>query len=109
MSAFKKLISLTGALVGFSLVTTALPGEAFAQLQYGPWRKTGECRPASPPVGPGRGGVRLPKAVGGSGAEECKWERDVTDCPRLRDKIRHPIQCTRRKDKTGYTVFPPSN
>ncbi len=109
MSAFKKLISIVGASTALGLIVTAIPSQALAQLQYGPWRNTGECRPASPPVGPGRGGVRLPKAVGGKGAEECKWEREVTDCPRLRDKIRHPIQCSRRKDRTGYTVFPPSN
>lgn len=109
MPAFKKLGSVAGSLVGIGFVATALPGPALAQLEYGPWRNTGECRHASPPVGPGRRAVRLPRAVGGKGAEECKWEREVINCPRLRDKVRHPVQCTRRKDKTGYTVFPPSN
>ena len=62
---------------------------------------------ASPPVGPGRGLVRLPQAPGGQQAYECIWVREVVDCPRIRDKVMHPLQCSRRQDRSGYTLFPP--
>lgn len=107
MSARKKLPIALAAVAGSAAIAASLPGPASAQLQYGSWRKTRDCRPASPPVGFGRGSVRLPQTPGGKGAEECKWEREVLDCPRLRDKIRHPIQCAKRKQTTDYTQFAP--
>jgi hypothetical protein len=72
-----------------------LPTPALAQLQYGPWVNSGQCKRAPPPSGPGRQGLEMPQAVGGSGpAQECLWTRQVTDCPRLRDKIMHPGKCS---------------
>jgi hypothetical protein len=78
------------AVVGLAL--SAQP--AAAQLQYGPWVNTNRCEDASPPVGVGRKAVKLPRAVGGQGAKECLWVRQVIDCPRLRDKVLHPGKCT---------------
>lgn len=89
-------------------VAAAIPGPAAAQVQYGSWSRTSDCRPAKMPVGPGRGMVPLPSA-GGSGATECKWVRDVQDCPRIRDNLRHPIQCATRKQTSGYSIGAPSN
>ena len=84
-----------------------LSSPAHAQVQYGPWRKTNVCRPASPPSGFFRGGVQMPHAPGSKGAEECKWTREVEDCPRIRDKVRHFIRCSSRRQDTDYTLFPP--
>jgi hypothetical protein len=81
---------------------------AAAQLEYGPWVNTGECKPASPPVGPGRQRVRLPQAPGGSGAKECLWVRQVLDCPRVRDVIRHPGKCTGKvREQREWSIYRP--
>jgi hypothetical protein len=94
------------ALIAALSTLTAAP--AAAQVEYGRWQKTDKCRPASPPVGPGRGGVRMPGTPGGKGATECVWEREVKECPRIRDKARHWIRClVTGKQKSGYTIFPP--
>ncbi len=94
--------------VGFALVGIALPTQATAQVEYGPWRKTNDCRPASPTSGFFRGNVRLPQAPGGGNpATECKWEREVRDCPRVRDNLRHPIRCGSRRQQAGYSLFAP--
>ena len=78
------------AVCAFALAATP----AAAELKYGPWTQTEKCYDASPPVGPGRQGVKLPRAVGGKGARECVWVRTVLECPKMRDKILHPGKCT---------------
>lgn len=90
-----------------TLLLSALPVPAFSQVQYGAWQKTGDCRPAGAPSGFLRGAVQLPQAGGGAQATECKWVREVQDCPRVRDNLAHPIRCTTRKDKSGYSLYPP--
>lgn len=81
---------------------------AAAQVQYGPWKKTNDCRPMKvPSVGFGRPNV--PRVPGTDQAMECKWEREVTDCPRIRDKLRHPIRCTTKRQRSGYSPWPPSS
>lgn len=92
------------------LAISVAPTPSRAELQYGPWRNSGECRPASPPVGPGRGGVQMPRAPGGKGARECLWERQVLDCPKLRDVIRHPGKCTGKvRRQTKWSIHSPSD
>jgi hypothetical protein len=83
------------------------PSDARAQVQYGPWFQTNDCRPLSPPVGAFRGGVRLPSAPGAKQAQECRWQRSIEDCPRVRDLLRHPIRCTTRRQQSGYSQYPP--
>lgn len=98
----------TGVMTVSALLLAALPMPALAQVQYGPWQRTNDCKRASAPSGLFRGGVQLPQAGGGTQAMECKWERDVQDCPRVRDKLAHLIRCTTRRDKAGYSINPPS-
>ena len=82
---------------------------AQAQISYGPWQR-GKCEAARAESGVGRSDP-LPYACGGSGRpQSCQWSREVRDCPRLRDKMRHPIQCsTRRQVKQGPGDRPPSD
>jgi hypothetical protein len=92
------------AVLGFGV--TAQP--AAAQLEYGPWVKTTECEDPKVPVGPGGRNVKLPRAVGGSGAKECVWVRQVIDCPRLRDKVLHPGKCTGKvREQRKWSVSRP--
>jgi hypothetical protein len=109
MPDFQKLLVRAMVAAGTAGLLAAAAAPASAQLQYGKWRKTDVCRPASPPVGPGRGKVRMPETPFGGKVRECKWEREVLDCPRLRDKILHPIQCRKRKQTSDYTVFQPDD
>ncbi len=90
------------AAAAFLLSPIATPPAA-AQLQYGPWQKTSDCRRPKLP----RGGPTIPQVPGVQPTMECKWERTVTDCPRVRDKLRHPIQCATKKQKSGYSVLAP--
>lgn len=101
---FGKIASF--ALAAALVTIAALPAPAAAQIQYGSWRATSDCRPARVPSGVGRN-VRLPQAPGGTQAMECTWERDVTDCPRIRDNLRHPIRCATRKQRSGYSLYAP--
>ena len=78
-----------------------------AQVRYGSWQKTSDCRTLRAPAGPGRGRVELPQAPGSRQALECRWERKVEDCPRVRDKLRHPVRCTTRRQKSGYSQNAP--
>lgn len=78
---------------------------ASAQVQYGPWRKTTDCQTARAPSGVGRSAIQLPSI--GAPATACVWEREVRDCPRVRDKLAHPIQCSTRKQRSSYTTIPP--
>lgn len=87
--------------------TALLAPSAHAQVRYGPWFQTNDCRSLSPPSGPFRGGVRLPSAPGGRQAQECRWERSIEDCPRVRDVLRHPIRCSSRRQRSGYSAYPP--
>lgn len=80
---------------------------ALAEVQYGPWQKTSDCRTARMPVGPGRGQVELPRTPGTEQAMECKWLRIVNDCPNLRDKLRHPIRCVTKKQISDYSQWEP--
>jgi hypothetical protein len=83
-----------------------VPTKATAQVEYGPWHQTNNCRDASPPVGPGRGRVTMPSA-GGAHARECTWEREVRNCPRIRDNLRHPIRCATGVQRSGFSLWPP--
>lgn len=91
--------------------TLAYSSPSLAQVQYGPWRKTNDCRTIRVPVGPGGGQIEVPQVPvpGRSRSMECKWVREVTDCPRIRDRLRHPIQCIKKKDFSGYSVSAPSS
>ena len=101
----------------FALATVAIMGAfagstpAAAQLQYGPWQKTSDCRTIRVPVGPGGGNVEVPQITvpGQERAMECKWERQVTECPRIRDRLMHPIQCITKRQRSCYSVSRPSN
>ena len=91
---------------GGAVIAALVPSTASAQVRYGSWHTTGDCRTARAPSGAFRGNSELPQ-TGGSLARECKWERDVEECPRIRDNLRHPIQCMTRKQKSGYSLFAP--
>lgn len=91
-------------LIGSGSLLFATP--ASAQLVYGAWNNTGKCRLATVQ---GRGRFAQPYAPGSEAPQECIWEREVKDCPRLRDKARHPFQCATHREKSGYTTIPPYN
>ena len=103
-------------LTGFGAVTffaaIANPSPTLAQVQYGPWQKTDVCQTIRVPVGPGGGQIEVPQVPvpGRERSMECKWQRQVTECPRIRDRLRHPIQCTTKRDRSkGYSVSAPGN
>ncbi len=98
-----------GTIAIFGVLAWAAP--AAAQVQYGRWEKTDICRTIRAPVGPGRSQIEVPQVEvpGRERSMECKWERKVTDCPRIRDRLRHPIQCTTKRQRSGYSVSAPSD
>lgn len=100
------LMNVTGA-AACGIILTVWSTSADAQIRYGQWQRTNDCRSAPSTVGPGGLNVRLPQTPGGSGAPACRWERTVEDCPRIRDRVRHPIRCTTRRQRSGYQVDPP--
>ena len=61
------------------------------------------------PVGALRGGVEQPQLAGADRATECTWERTVEDCPRIRDKLRHMIRCTKGRQTSSYSLYAPRN
>lgn len=87
------------------LLAATLSGDATADVKYGPWYNTGECRPARAPAIIGSG-PPIPSV--GRGAQECKYCRTVESCSgasRLR-----PFRCVLRQPKcTGYRLGPPPN
>ncbi len=97
-----------GLAIAAATFNIVAPVPLSAQLSYGSWQKTTECRPAKAPSGFNRGAINLPQAPGGSQAQECRWTRTVEDCPRIRDKLMHPIQCTRKKQVSDFTIQPPN-
>jgi hypothetical protein len=78
---------------------------ALADVKYGPWIKTSDCRPLQ------KGGNLLPYAPGGSGRPtECKYQREVQECQTMGDKVRHWIRCfITRRETSGYTTIAPNN
>lgn len=104
MSArFNCILATTGGV----LLSLAIVSPANGQIRYTPWRQTSDCRAARAPSGAFRGNTVIPQTAGGSQARECKWVRDVEECPRIRENIRHPIQCATRKQQSGYSLFQP--
>lgn len=104
MSVSRMNIGLAAvAVLALSLSLPASPAEA--QVTYGPWRQTSDCRPAR--THSGVGGTQLPRASAGV-TQECVWVRDVTSCPRIRDRLRHPIQCTTRRQSQRSILEPRS-
>ena len=102
---------LTGVLgIALALSGIGVATPAYAQLQYGPWQKTIDCRTIRVPVGPGGSQIEVPQVTvpGQPRSMECRWERQVTECPRIRDRLRHPIQCITKKQRSGYSVYPPN-
>ena len=97
-----RILSILMLIVG---PVTSTP--AHAEIRYGPWQKTSDCRTARAPSGMFRGAVTLPQAGGGGNAMECKWAREVQDCPTLRDHLAHPIVCAKKRQQSDYTLFPP--
>lgn len=89
----------------------AYSSPAAAQVQYGPWQQTDDCRTIRAPVGPGGGQIELPQVPvpGRPRSLECKWERQVTNCPRIRDRLRHPVQCTSKKDSSRFSATRPAD
>lgn len=98
------VLSFAVSLGGIGMATPAQ-----AQLQYGPWQKTNDCRTLRAPVGPGSSQIELPQVTvpGRERSMECRWERQVTECPRIRDRVRHPIQCYTKKQRSDYSVYSP--
>jgi hypothetical protein len=90
-----------------SAVLTAGAAISYAQIKYGPWRAE-QCEPLRSETGPGRSPA-LPQTPWGKQAQSCKWCREVVECPRIRDKLRHPIQCARRKHCVGPSQHPPTD
>lgn len=90
-----------------ALFVHGFPVTAQAQISYGSWQNTNDCRTLRAPSGFGRGNIELPQAGGVPRAMECRWQRDVRDCPKIGDKLMHPIQCTRRRQISGYSTQPP--
>ena len=71
----------TTGVVGLVIAGVFLTSPANAQISYGPWLKTNDCRTARAPSGVFRGAIELPQADGGERAKDCKWARTVEDCP----------------------------
>jgi hypothetical protein len=94
----------TGVLLAVAL--TATPAQA--QTTYGPWFETSDCKaqragPRYLPRGPAMPGS--PQVGGGyASAQECRWERSVTTCPRLFRSIR---DCRNRTERSGYSATRP--
>ena len=100
MTVSKRVVWLAVA----ALALTAAPVQTVeAQVRYGAWRNTGECRNAR--TTSGFGGTELPSASG-QRAQQCRWERTVESCPRVRDKLRHPIRCSTRR-QTQWSIGQP--
>jgi hypothetical protein len=99
--------AVTAAAIAGCTIVMVAPTSAEAQIRYGPWQRTSDCRSAPSTVGPGGDRIRLPQAPGGSGTPACRWERAVEDCPRIRDRVLHPIRCTTRRQRSGYSATPP--
>jgi hypothetical protein len=79
---------------------------AHAELQYGPWTQTRDCRTVNLKGVLGRSGIPIPTGTGAS-RQECKWEREITDCPKISDKLAHPIKCFRKRELSGYSEYQP--
>lgn len=103
--------------ISIGFLPLIIAGAAFAALgvspasadegAWGPWQKTSKCRTLRMQVGPGRGNLESPRVPGVEQAYECIWERTKKDCPKLRDKVKRPIKCFNRKEKSGWSVKPP--
>ena len=101
----KHLALAAAAVLAAGLALSA--GSAEAQVTYGEWRVTNDCRPAR--TQSGVGGTQLPRASAGV-TQECYWVRSVRDCPRIRDRLMHPIQCSTRSQRSPRrSILPPSN
>lgn len=93
--------------VALAMVAGMCASSAAAQIRYGPWVKDARsCRPARSTSG--FGSVQLPQAPGGERAQSCRWYRNVEECPRIRDRLRHPIQCSRREQSADGDQNRPS-
>jgi hypothetical protein len=103
----KRFALAASALSGTFMMLVSQP--ATAQVEYGKWKITSDCRTIRAPVGPGRDQIEVPQVPvpGRERSMECKWERDVIKCPRLRDKARHPIRCSTGKQTSGYSLWEP--
>lgn len=86
----------SAAVVALALAGLLMPGQADAQLRYGPWKVVGGTCEEQRIVGPFGNGPISPEVPGATPFLTCKYCREVEECPRLRDKLRHLIQCTRR-------------
>lgn len=87
------------------------PVAAMQSNVWGPWYST-KCR--DKPIYPDMGGQNIPASRGNpletKPVQECQWERKKNDCPKVTSKIKKPIKCFFRYEKSReWSVNPPSN
>lgn len=93
-----------------ALLSVAVASPAYAaDTVWGPWQKTDKCRTLRMQVGPNRGVLESPQIPGAQQAYECIWERIKNDCPKVSSKLRHPIKCFIRRDKSDWSVREPNS
>lgn len=102
----RQYVNLT-VLAVMTLAATASP--VSAQLRYGQWQvkpNTCEAQRLDGPFGNGPISPRVPET---KEFQTCNYCRAVEDCPRLRDKLRHPIQCTKKQQCRRSSAGPPKD
>ena len=98
-----------------AILATVLMSAAFAPTAHaadeawGPWQKTEKCRTLRMQVGPNRDLLESPRTPGVPQAYECIWERIKNDCPKVSSKLRHPIKCFIRRQKSDWSVSKPNS
>lgn len=98
-------LSLRTGIVVIGILATADVKPAMAQITYGTWVNTGECR--APRTTSGVGSAQLPRTPGAAPTAQCRWSREVKSCPKLSDKLIHPIQCSTKK-QTKWSIGRPN-
>ena len=77
---------------------------------YGPWYST-KCKdlPIDSPLG-GRD-ISSPQIYvpGKELAQVCLWERKKNDCPKLSSKVKNPVKCFFRYQKSGWSANRPND
>ena len=111
MNKFNRKISIWTALA-FLIATTPFPPAVAMQGDvWGPWTKT-RCKdtPINSPLG-GRNIAQPQIAIPGrEKSQVCQWERKKNECPKLSSKLKKPVKCFFRYDKSSnWSQNPPPN
>ena len=96
-------IAAVAAILAFGSSAIIAVEPAAAQVTYGAWSNTGDCRNARVTNGLG-GSAEVPSFTP---VQRCLWSRDVISCPRIRDNLRHPIRCSTRRQTMWSISQPP--